>query len=96
MRLNCIYEIYLFDNFKIPIKIDAAIIPIDFNIFFCDFTLKKYIKSENMEIILPDNFDNLNLDINLLIIIPFQVKDIKLNIKNKLMEGIQGIKWLKK
>ena len=34
MRLNCIYEIYLFDNFKIPIIVDTAIIPIDFDIFF--------------------------------------------------------------
>ena len=63
MRLNCILEIYLFSDYYIPIQIDAAIIPIDFDLVFFDFISKQYKKNDKMEIILPEDFNKLEIEV---------------------------------
>ena len=85
-RLNCRIEFYISPSYKIPIRIDSVIIPMDYSFKVYDFSKKCFV-SNNMEILLPttyseDNFikylpDNL-LEINLQFLINTPYRNKKL------------------
>ena len=95
-RLNCKIECYISANYKIPIIIDCAIIPIDFNFQIYDFSNKCFSMNKidlllpipdgnqrniNFFRYLPNDKDLLEIDLHFLINIPFKKRKINAIIK---------------
>ena len=94
-RINCKIECFISQNYKIPIIIDSAIIPINYTFQIYDYNNHSFT-SERINILLPtgntqnmDDFvkyipqDEIIIDLHLLIIVPFKKKEIKATIKTE-------------
>ena len=92
-RLNCKIECYITGNYKIPIIIDSAIIPLNFGFQIYDF-LSRTFTSNSMDILIPNNQiynnfikflpnNNLEIDLQFLIKIPYKNKKINALIKSE-------------
>ena len=94
-RINCKIECFLSQNYKIPIRIDSVIMPINFTFQIYDYS-NHVFTSNRVNLLLPTgNYENNNnfvkyfpeneseINLHLLISIPFKNKRIKAVIRTK-------------
>ena len=94
-RINCKIEIYISQNYKIPIIIDSVIMPINYSFQIYDFLSHCFV-SNKLELLLPTsnysygnfikylpNNNIIEIKLNLLISIPYKNKKIDAKIKTE-------------
>ena len=93
-RINCNIECFISQNYKIPIKIDSAILPINYSFQIYDYSNRTFT-SNKLNLLLPTGryennnynfvkyFNNTEINLHLLICVPFRKKNIKAVIKTK-------------
>ena len=93
-RINCNIECFISQNYKIPIKIDSAILPINYSFQIYDYSNRTFT-SNKLNLLLPTGryenndynfvkyFNNTEINLHLLICVPFRKKNIKAIIKTK-------------
>ena len=94
-RINCKIEIYISQNYKIPIIVDRVIMPINYSFQIYDFLSHSFV-SNKLELLLPTSnysYGNflkylpnkyiIEIKLNLLISVPYKNKKINAIIKTE-------------
>jgi hypothetical protein len=87
--LNCILEFYITENIKIPILIDALIIPTYFDFYIYDYETKNFVV-DKLNIFIPNFEDQCEIELNFLV---STFENVNINGTFKINEISDGISF---